>query len=66
MRDIHRGAVLAPGQRGRALAPIRRAPSLPAGDIVPKGLTRTELAKEPTLEAPQIRDRLARAGRQAS
>ena len=66
MRDIHKEAVRAPGQRGRALTLIGRAPSLPGGDIVPKELTRTELAKEPTIEALQIRNRLAQAGRQAS
>ena len=64
MRDIRRVAVLGAGTMGSRLAAHLANASVPCLllDIVPEQLTLDEQAKGLGLGAPQVRNRLARAG----
>ncbi len=68
MHDIRKVAVLGAGTMGARLAAHFANASVPCllVDIIPKQLTPEEQAKGLTLEAPQVRNRLARAGLDAA
>src|ERR1035437_4261684 len=68
MRDIRRVAVLGAGTMGSRLAAHLANASVPCLllDIVPEQLTLDEQAKRLGLGAPQVRNRLARAGLDAA
>jgi 3-hydroxyacyl-CoA dehydrogenase len=68
VRDIRKVAVLGAGTMGARLAAHFANASVPCLllDIIPKQLTPDEQAKGLTLEAPQVRNRIARAGLDAA
>ena len=68
MRDIRKVAVLGAGTMGARLAAHFANASVPCRllDIIPKQLTPDEQAKGLTLDSPQVRNRLARAGLDAA
>ena len=68
MRDIRKVAVLGAGTMGARIAAHLANASVPCLllDIIPKELTPDEQAKGLGLDAPQVRNRLARAGLDAA
>ena len=68
MRDIRKVAVLGAGTMGARIAAHLANASVPCLllDIIPKQLTPEEQAKGLALDAPQVRNRLARAGLDAA